>query len=104
MPLAERRVYRSLNERFTIAGYNATEVIACYFGFYYAVAIKGFISGFVVLAVMVAAMKYAKGRDPRFIEIIIWAKRFKRQVSGSYCVAPPWFSKRRFQRCGEASA
>ena len=104
MALVERRVYRSLNERFTIAGYNATEVIACYFGFYYAVAIKGFIAGFVVLVLMVAAMKYAKSRDPRFIEIIIWAKRFKRQVSASFCLAPHWFSKRLFQNAGEASA
>jgi type IV secretory pathway TrbD component len=103
MALVERRVYRSLNERFTIAGYNATEVIACYFGFYYAVAIKGFIAGFVVLVLMVAAMKYAKGRDPRFIEIIIWAKRFKRQVSGSYCHAPVWHLKQRFQAARESS-
>lgn len=104
MALVERRVYRSLNERFTIAGYNATEVIACYFGFYYAVAIKGFIAAFVVLALMVAAMKYAKTRDPRFIEIIIWAKRFKRQVSGSYCSAPVWYLKQRFQATREGSA
>lgn len=102
MPLVERRVYRSLNERFTIAGYNATEVIACYFGFYYAVAIKGFIAGFVVLAIMFAAMKYAKSRDPRFIEIIIWAKRFKRSVSPSYCSMPPWFAKSRFEASREA--
>ena len=103
MPLIERRVYRSLNERFTIAGYNATEVIACYFGFYYAVAIKGFIAGFVVLTLMFAAMKYAKSRDPRFIEIIIWAKRFKRSVSGSYCSMPVWYGKPRFQPAKDAS-
>ena len=89
-------MYRSLNEKFTIAGYNATEVIACYFGFFYAVAIKGFIAGFVVLALMFAAMKYAKSRDPRFIEIIIWAKRFRRQVSGSYCRSPLWYHEALF--------
>ena len=103
MPLVERRVYRSLNEKFTIAGYNATEVIACYFGFYYAVAIKGFIAGFVVLAIMFAAMKYAKSRDPRFIEIIIWAKRFRRQISGSYCGAPAWYANALFQAPKDSS-
>ena len=49
MALQERRLYRSLNEKFTIAGYNATEVVACYFGFYYGVAFKGLVTGFVVL-------------------------------------------------------
>ncbi|MGC8724780.1 MAG: hypothetical protein ACP5VF_13060 [Acidobacteriota bacterium] len=77
MALCERRVYRSLNERFTIAGYNATEVVACYFGFYYGVAFKGFLAGSIVLGLMVAVMKYGKSRDPRYLEIILRARRFR---------------------------
>lgn len=60
MALAERPVHRSLNERFTIAGYNATEVVACYFGFYYGVAFGGLVVGLAVMTVLFAVMKYGK--------------------------------------------
>jgi type IV secretory pathway TrbD component len=76
MALCERRVYRSLNEKFTIAGYNATEVVACYFGFYYGVAFKGFLAGTIVLSLLCAVMRYGKSRDPRYLEIILRARRF----------------------------
>ncbi len=76
MALQERRLCRSLNERFTIAGYNAVEVVACYFGFYYGVTFKGFLAGFAVLAFMVAVMKYGKSQDPRYLELVFRAKRF----------------------------
>ncbi len=76
MALCERRVYRSLNEKFTIAGYNATEVVACYFGFYYGVAFKGLLAGTIVLALLFAVMRYGKSKDPRYLEIILRARRF----------------------------
>jgi hypothetical protein len=93
MALQERGVCRSLNERFTIAGYNATEVVACYFGFYYGVAFKGFLAGFIVLAVMFSGMKYGKMKDPRYLEIILRAKRFKPNLDAARRSNVPWFTK-----------
>jgi len=93
MALSERRVYRSLNERFTIAGYNAVEVVACYFGFYYGVAFKGFVAGFIVLGLMVAVMKYGKSRDPRYLEIILRARRFRPCLDAIRRSTTPWYTK-----------
>ena len=93
MSLQERRVYRSLNEKFTIAGYNATEVVACYFGFYYGVAFKGFLAGSIVLALMFAAMKYGKTRDPRYLEIILRARRFRPCLDAARRSNPAWFTR-----------
>ena len=93
MALLERRVYRSLNEKFTIAGYNATEVVACYFGFYYGVAFKGFLAGTIVLAVLFAAMKYGKMKDPRYLEIIIRARRFRPCLDAARRNRPASFTK-----------
>lgn len=93
MALRERRVYRSLNERFTIAGYNAVEVVACYFGFYYGVAFKGFLAGSIVLGLMVAVMKYGKSRDPRYLEIILRARRFRPCLDATRRSTTPWYTK-----------
>ncbi len=93
MALQERRVYRSLNEKFTIAGYNATEVVACYFGFYYGVAFKGLAAGFVVLGVLFALMKYGKARDPRYLEIIFRARRFRPSLDAARRSNVAWFTK-----------
>ena len=93
MALQERRLYRSLNEKFTIAGYNATEVVACYFGFYYGVAFKGLVAGFVVLAVLFAVMKYGKSRDPRYLEIIFRARRFRPSLDAARRSGVSWFTK-----------
>ena len=93
MALRERRVYRSLNEKFTIAGYNATEVVACYFGFYYGVAFKGFLAGTIVLTVLFAAMKYGKMKDPRYLEIILRARRFHPCLDANRRSKAAWFTK-----------
>ncbi len=93
MALHERPVHRSLNERFTIAGYNATEVVACYFGFYYGVAFGGLLTGFVVLAVLFAVMKYGKTKDPRYLEILLRARRFRPQLDAARRSDAPWFTK-----------
>ena len=93
MALQERRLYRSLNEKFTIAGYNATEVVACYFGFYYGVAFKGVVTGFIVLAVLFAVMKYGKSKDPRYLEIIFRARRFRPCLDAARRSKVSWFTK-----------
>jgi len=93
MALIERPVYRSLNERFTIAGYNATEVVACYFGFYYGVAFKGLAAGLIVLAVLFAVMKYGKTKDPRYLEILFRARRFRPQMDAARRSDAPWFTR-----------
>ena len=93
MALQERRLYRSLNEKFTIAGYNATEVVACYFGFYYGVAFKGLATGFVVLALLFAVMKYGKSKDPRYLEIIFRARRFRPILDAARRSRVSWFPK-----------
>ena len=90
MALPERRVYRSLNEKFTIAGYNATEVVACYFGFYYGVAFKGLVAGFAVLAVLFAVMKFGKTKDPRYLEILIRARRFRPSLDAARRSTRAW--------------
>jgi hypothetical protein len=86
-------VYRSLNERFTIAGYNATEVVACYFGFYYGVAFKGLAAGLTVLAVLFAVMKYGKTKDPRYLEILFRARRFRPRMDAARRSDAPWFTR-----------
>ena len=93
MALQERRLYRSLNEKFTIAGYNATEVVACYFGFYYGVAFKGLMAGFIVLTVLFAVMKYGKSKDPRYLEIIFRARRFKPCLDAARRSRVSWFTR-----------
>jgi hypothetical protein len=93
MALQERRLYRSLNEKFTIAGYNATEVVACYFGFYYGVAFKGLAAGFIVLAVLFAVMKYGKSKDPRYLEIIFRARRFRPCLDAARRSKVSWFTR-----------
>ena len=93
MALQERRLYRSLNEKFTIAGYNATEVVACYFGFSYGVAFKGLAAGFVVLAVLFAVMKYGKSKDPRYLEIIFRARRFRPCLDAARRSRVSWFTR-----------
>lgn len=96
MALEQQRVARALNERFTIGGYNATEVIAAYFGFYYGVAFGGWILGTLILLGCILVMKYAKRQDPRFLEIILRAKRFRPHIAVSRRSLSLWYTKNLF--------
>jgi len=90
--LKERKVCRALNESFTIAGYNAVELVAAYLVFYYAATLKGFLFGFVCLGIAAALLKYAKSQDPRFLELLIRARKFKKHLDPMICSErPEWY-------------
>jgi type IV secretory pathway TrbD component len=74
----------------TLVALAATEVVACYFGFYYGVAFKGLVAGFAVLAVMFTVMKVGKTKDPRYLEILIRARRFRSSLDAARRSTRAW--------------
>ncbi len=91
--LIERPVYRSLNEPFTLFGYDLGQVVVCYFALYYGVALFGLIAGFVLCALAVAGMTYGKRKDPQFLAIIMRARPFRKHFdAGRGGERQSWFA------------
>lgn len=94
MALVARRVYRSLNERFSIAGYNAGEAAAVFFALYFGVSFVGAWFGLGTGALGILLMSYGKRRDPKFFEMILMARRFNRHLDAIRSSEVTWYTKR----------
>lgn len=92
--LDTRRVCRALNEDFTIAGYNALELVAAYLVFYYTATFKGLAFGAICLAIAAAFLKYGKSQDPHFLELLIRARKFRKNLDPLTSERPTWYSNR----------
>ena len=92
--LTARPVYRSLNEKFTIAGYNAGEAAVCFFMGYYGMVFGGLKVGAGAALGGVLLMGYGKRRDPRFFEMLLKARRFGKFLDAIRCTEVLWYTKR----------
>jgi type IV secretory pathway TrbD component len=91
--LESRRVCRALNDRFTIAGYGALELLMVYLTLYYAATFFGLFVGAICLTAAAIALKYAKGQDPRFWEVLFLGRKFHKHFDAAISRRPTWYSK-----------
>jgi hypothetical protein len=93
--LEVHHVYRSLNERFTIAGYNAVECLITYFLCFYGMVFGGVKLLLATFVVSLALMAYGKRKDPRFFIMVFTARRFAQRLDAIRSSEVLWFKKPR---------
>lgn len=96
--LTARHVHRSLNERFTLLGYNAVEVfgalgasfMAFMLGQYVGLGGKAFIVTAFASALLIV---YGKRKDPQFFLKTILGRRYKPELDAIKSSEVTWYTK-----------